>query len=80
MYYAYFILTEYAAQELNQNYDDMYCVTGVTGSTGTVFYTQDTKFNIPEEFGYAVDDAQSESEMKRAAASWPHPLDMVTSL
>ena len=39
MYYAYFMLTQYYAEELNQNDDDMSCVTGVTAITGNTFYT-----------------------------------------
>ena len=39
MYYDYFMLTQGSAKELNQNYDDMSCVTGVTGTYGTIFYT-----------------------------------------
>ena len=62
MYYASFMLIKDAAYELNQNYDDISCVTGVTGTTGTKFYTQHTGFNILKEFGYAVEKSQSESK------------------
>ena len=47
----------------------MSCVTGVTGTTVTIFYTQHTQFNIPEEFGHAVDESQSLSKTKRTAAA-----------
>ena len=69
IYYAYFMLTQDSAEELNQNDDDMSCVTGVTCTTGTKFYTQHTQFNIPEEFGHAVDEAPGESKTKRTAAA-----------
>ena len=45
---------------MNQNDDNMSCVTGVTGTTGTTFYTQHVQFNLPEEFGPGADEAQSE--------------------
>ena len=48
MYYDYFMLTQYSAEELNQNDDDRSCVTGFTGTTGNTFYTQHTLFNIPK--------------------------------
>ena len=46
--YNYFIITKYVAEQLNQNYDNMCCVPGVTGTTGTKFYTQHTRFNLPK--------------------------------
>ena len=55
MYYAYFMLTQYSAEELNQNDYDMSCVAGVTGTTGTKFYTRHTQFNLPVEFGHAAE-------------------------
>ena len=48
IYYAAFMLTQDAAEELKQNNDDISCVTGVTGTTGTTFYTQHTRFDIPK--------------------------------
>ena len=33
VYYASFMLTQHSAEELNQNDNDMSCVTGVTGTT-----------------------------------------------
>ena len=50
----------------------MYCVTGVTGKTGTTFYTQNTRINLPKEFRNAVDEAQSESKMKQTSATLRH--------
>ena len=35
MWYDSFMNKTYAAEYLNQNDDDMFCVTGVTGITGT---------------------------------------------
>ena len=55
IYYDYFMLTQYSAEELNQNDDDMSCVNGVAGTTGNIFYTQHTGFNLPEEFWHAVE-------------------------
>ena len=72
MYYAYFMLTQYYAEELNQNDDDMSCVTGVTGTNGITFYSQHTRFNIPEEFGHTVYESQSDSKTKRTAAASGH--------
>ena len=48
IYYDYFMLTQYSAEELNQNDDDMSCVTGITGITGTSFFTQDRRIDIPK--------------------------------
>ena len=47
MYYASFMLTPYSAEEFNEDYDDMSCVNGVTGTVGT-------------SFGHAVDESKSE--------------------
>ena len=44
---------------MNQNDDDMSCVTGVTVTTGTTFFTQNTQFNLLQEFGHVSDKAQS---------------------
>ena len=46
MYHASFILTQYAEEELNQNNDAMYGVTGVKDTTATKLYTQHKLFNI----------------------------------
>ena len=37
MLYAAFIIIKDAAEELNQNHDEISCVTGVTGITRTSF-------------------------------------------
>ena len=37
----------------------MSCVTGVTGITGTSFFTQDRRIGLPEEFGHAVEVAET---------------------
>ena len=44
------MLTQDSTEELNKNDDDVSCVTVVTGTTGTIFYTQHTGFNISVEF------------------------------
>ena len=53
------MLTQDSAEELNQNDDDMSCVTGVTCTTGTTFR-------------HAVDEAPSESKTKQTAAASGH--------
>ena len=45
------MLTQDSAEELNQNNDDLSCVTEVTGTTGTTFYTDQTQFNILQNLG-----------------------------
>ena len=80
MYYAYFILTQYSAEELNQNDDDMSCVTGVTGITGTTFYTQHTGFNLTKEFGHAAEEARSESKMKQMATALGNLQDFMDTI
>ena len=37
IYYASFMLTPYSAEELNEYYDDMSCMTRDTGTYGTSF-------------------------------------------
>ena len=68
----FFMLTQDAAEELNQHNDYMFFVTGVTGTTGTTFYTQHTIFNITKAFGHVVDEAQSESKTKQTTAASVH--------
>ena len=80
MYYASFMITQDSAEELNQNDDDISCVSGSTGTTGTTFHTQQTQFNIPSEFGHAVDEAQSEYKMKRTAAVSRHLQDFMDAI
>ena len=50
------MLTSDSAEELNQNYDGMSCVTGVTGTIGTTF-------------GNAVEESKSEFNTKKTAAA-----------
>ena len=59
MCYVYFMITQDAAEYLNQKYDDMSCLTAVTGTTVITLNTQHTIIDVPEEFGHAVDKAQS---------------------
>ena len=47
----------------------MSCVTGVTGKTGAKFYAKHTRFNLPEELGHAVYEAQSRPKTKQRAAA-----------
>ena len=47
----------------------MSCVTGVTGTTKTIFYTQNRRIDILEDFGHALNQAQRESEKKLTVAS-----------
>ena len=67
-------------EELYQNNGDMSCVTGVTGTTEIIFNTHDTKFNIPEEFRHAVDEAQSLSNMKLTATALVYLQDFIDSI
>ena len=56
----------------------MSCVTGFTGTIGTAFYTQHyTRLNLPEEFGNAVDEDQSEFKTKQTAAASGHLQDFM---
>ena len=48
MYYASFNITPDSAEELNENYDDMSCMTRYTGTVGT-------------SFRHAVDESKSDS-------------------
>ena len=48
LYYASFVLTKDATEELNQKYDGISCVTVVTVITGSTFYTQHTRLNLLE--------------------------------
>ena len=80
MYYVSFVLSQDAAKQFNQNDDDTSCVTVVTGTTGTTFYTQLKIFNLPEEFGNVVDKAQSESKTKRTGAASGHLQDFMDEI
>ena len=59
MYYASFMLTLDYDEELNEEYDDMSCMTRDT-VTGRTLYR------------HAVDDSKSESNIKRSAAATRH--------
>ena len=54
---------------LTKKYDDMYCVTIFTGTTGTKFYTQYRRTNLTKEFGNAVEEYHRESKKKRTVAA-----------
>ena len=58
----------------------MYCVSGVTGTTGTTFYTQHKKIDSPKEFGHAVDKDQSEYKLKWAVAASCHLQDYMNAI
>ena len=49
------MLTQDSIEELNQNYDDMSCVTVVTGTTVISFFAWDRIIDLPEEFVHAVE-------------------------
>ena len=80
MYYASFILTQDGAEESNKKNDDMYSVTGFTGTFVTTFYTQHTQLNIPKELGYAVDKYQSESKLKLTYVALGNLQDFVEAI
>ena len=61
------MLTPDSAEELNQNYDDMSCVTGVTGTTGTIFV-------------HSLDKAKSESKTKQTAAASGHLQELTDAI
>ena len=58
----------------------MSCVTGLTGTTGNKFYTQHTKFNLPKEFGHAIDESQSESKTNRIGAASGHLKEFMDAI
>ena len=74
------MLTQYSAEELNQNYDNMSCVTGVTVTTGITFYTQHTQFNIPEECRHTIDKSYIESKMKQTATVLGHLQEFMNAI
>ena len=63
------MLTQDSIEELNQNYDDMSCVTGVTGTTGISFFAWDRIIDLPEEFVHAVEVSETGYNRKRAVAA-----------
>ena len=58
-YYAPFMLIPDSTEEKDKYFDDMSCVTWVTGTVGT-------------SFGHAVDEAKIELKTKRSAAALRH--------
>ena len=58
----------------------MSCVTGVTGTTGTKFYTQHTRFNILKEIRHAVDESQIKSKTKRTAVDLVNLKDFMDTI
>ena len=64
------MITQDAAEYLNQKYDDMSCLTAITGTTLITLNTQHTIIDVPEEFGHAVDKAQSESKKNGHLHHW----------
>ena len=67
MYYASFNITPDSAEELNENYDDMSCMTRYTGTVGT-------------SFRHAVDEAKSDSMKKRSSAASGHLQDYMDAI
>ena len=66
------MITQDVAEDLNQKYDDMSCLTAVTGTTVITLNTQHTIIDVPEEFGHAVDKAQSESKKTDICTIWTY--------
>ena len=58
------MLTQDASQLIIQNDDDMSCLNGVTYITGTSCFTQDRRIDLPEEFGHAVEEAETNYRKK----------------
>ena len=65
---------------MNQNDDDISCVTGVAGTNGSSFYTQHTGFNFIEEFGHVADESQGESNMKRTPVALVNLQDFIETI
>ena len=55
-----------------QNYDDVSCVTGVTGITGPSFASQDIRSDLPALLQHAVEESATESKKKRSVAALSH--------
>ena len=58
----------------------MSCVTVVTGTTGTKFYTQYRRTNLPKEFGNIVEEYHSEYKKKRTVAASGNLQDYMNAL
>ena len=67
IYYASFMLTLDYNDELNEEDDDMSCMTRDTGTERTVY-------------GHAVDDSKSESNIKRSHAATRHLQEYMDSI
>ena len=67
IYYASFMLTPYYDEELNEEYDDMSCMTRYTGTERT-------------SFRQAVDEANSESKTKYSAEASGHLQDYMDAI
>ena len=67
MYYASFMLTTDSVEELNEDYDDMSCMTVDTGTVGTLSR-------------HAVDETNSESKIKRSFAALRHLQDYMDAI
>ena len=65
--YASFMLTLDYIEELNEEYDDMSCMTRDMGTERTVY-------------GHAVDDSKSESNIKRSHAATRHLQEYMDSI
>ena len=61
------MLTPDSTEELNKDYDDMSCVTGVMGTVGT-------------SFGHAVDETKSKLKTKHSAAAWGNLQDYMDAI
>ena len=66
-YYASFMLTLDSAEELNEDYYDMSCMTRETGTAGT-------------SFRHAVDEVNSESKTKSSSAAQGHIQDYMDAI
>ena len=80
MFYDSLMLTQYAAERLNKNNDDISCVTWVTGINGTTFLTRDRRIGILKVFGHAVDLSQSGSKKKCTVAALGHLRDFMDAI
>ena len=72
MLYDSCMLRQDSSEELNQNGDGMSCVTGVTGITGTSYFTQDRRINLTEEFEHVVGESKTCSNKNPSIAALKH--------
>ena len=66
------MLIKYNPEDFLQKNDDVYCVTGVTGITGPSLMNQYQIIDLPAFFKHAVEEAATESKMKRSVATLSH--------